>query len=101
MCLPSRTILNPAFSNARTARKWGTPAILGNLKSHFDFPNLAAVDRLANRSDVFLDGGLNILERFFLGCALRPAAGQPGAAHAEALFSLLNVDLVFHPIRPF
>ena len=40
MCLPWRITLKPAFSRARTARRWWTPGNFGTSDSHFHFADV-------------------------------------------------------------
>lgn len=42
ICLPCRTIPNPALSRAFTASRWLIPGILGTLNSHTYLTNILA-----------------------------------------------------------
>jgi hypothetical protein len=56
MCLLSLTILKPAFSNARTSWRWGTPGRRGTLHGHFDFSYLGTASLLIDNGEILLDG---------------------------------------------
>jgi hypothetical protein len=67
-------------ARALTARRCGIPGSLGNrLNRNFDFAQQAFAGSFADRSQIFPDRVLNVLQGFLFGSPLRPAAGQPGA----------------------
>src|SRR5438105_12983605 len=90
ICLPSRTIRKPALSNARTARRRGTPGILGNSDWHLDFSDFAPLERIPDCSQIFPNGSLDVLQGLLFRGALRPASGQARTTHANALFGPLQ-----------
>ena len=100
MCLPSLMILKPAFSKARTARRCWIPGILGKSDRYLDLSDVATIERVAYRRQVFLNRDSDILESFLFGFSLRPTARQSGTAHAESLFRALQYDGVFHHHDP-
>lgn len=62
----------------------------------FYFSSSGVLEKLIARVEVFLNGGLYVLERFFFCGALRPAAGKSGNRNAVSFFALLKCNLILH-----
>ena len=70
------------------------------LRSDFDLADDRALEKVIPHREVFLDRVLDVLERFFLGGALRPATRQPGDRNAVPFIGLEERDLVPHCLPP-
>src|SRR3954468_5091915 len=62
----------------------------------FDFANLSVARQVVDRSQILVNGLLDVLQRLCFGLTLRPAAREAGAGDAVALFGVLDDYLVSH-----
>ncbi len=86
MCLPCRRMRKPAFSKARTAWRWGTPASFPTFLTdcHFHFAYVPAACQFLDRIQVFTNCDADIVQRFLLRCSLGPTTGKTGTRNGEA-----------------
>ena len=95
MCLPWRTILNPAFSNACTAAEMIDARNFRHLLNrHFNFAHVRTTDTFVYGGKIILDGVADVLYCFLLSVSLRPATWKRGAIHRVTLFRLMKHDLI-------
>src|SRR6266567_1396368 len=118
MCLPSRTILNPAFSSACTARRWeytvrgrqwmdcmgrmvmrpSDREIASHLRHllnrHFHFAHIGTTEAFVYGGKIIRNGVANVLHCLLLGFSLRPATGKRWAIHRVTFFRLMKHDLI-------
>ena len=103
MCLPWRAMRKPAFSSARTARRWLTPGILGTACLYGDLDltdyHASGTSRLplpCTRGRASDDVGQGFLFRRPLGRTTRKAWNPDG----ESLFGLFKRYPAFHRPPP-
>jgi len=95
MCLPWRTILNPAFSNACTSAEMIDAGNLRHLLNrHFHFAHVGTTHAFVYGGKIILNRVANVLHRFLLGFSLRPATGKCWTIHRVTLFRLMKHDLI-------
>src|SRR5260370_25532959 len=70
------------------------------LHLNLDFADFRALEAVFQSGKVFADGILDVVERFFLGVAFRPAAGERRHVDADAFVGAVQGDLVFHGRPP-
>src|SRR5260370_38920491 len=70
------------------------------LHLNLDFTDFRALEAVFQSGEVFADGILDVVERFFLGVAFRPAAGERRHIDADAFVGVVHGDLVFHGRPP-
>jgi hypothetical protein len=93
-CLPWRTILNPAFECAHRAEMIDAGNFRHLLDRHFHFAYVGVTHAFFHGGKIILNRVANVLHRFLLGFALRPAAGKGRAIHRVTFFRLMKHDLI-------
>ena len=102
MCLPWRAMRKPAFSSARTARRWLTPGILGTacLYGDLDLTDYHASGILDCHFHVLADGIRDVRQGFLFRRPLGRTTRKAWNPDGESLFGLFKRYPAFHRPPP-